>query len=66
MTRADNASDVATTNTEEVSNYGLNLFYSPTDKLSFGMEYIRAKRELENGNDGDLKRLQFTGKYVFE
>ena len=65
MTSADNPGDVAGTNTEEVSNYSANLFYSPTPKLSFGVELFKAERELENGDDGDLRRLQFTGKYVF-
>ncbi|WP_461481742.1 DcaP family trimeric outer membrane transporter [Porticoccus sp.] len=66
MTKADNPDSVADTSTEEVSNYALNLFYSPTTNLSFGVEYFKAERELENGDDGDLKRLQFTGKYVFQ
>lgn len=65
MSSADNSNDVADTNTEEVSNYSANLFYSPTKKLSFGVEFMKAERELENGDDGDLKRVQFTGKYVF-
>lgn len=65
MTSADNSSDIDDTNTEEVSNYSANLFYSPTKKLSFGVEFMKAERELENGDDGDLRRIQFTGKYVF-
>ena len=65
MSSADNSSDIADTNTEEVSNYSANLFYSPTKKLSFGVEFMKAERELENGDDGDLRRVQFTGKYTF-
>ena len=66
MTEADNPSSVSETNTEEVSNYLVNLFYSPTEKLSFGVEYMNAERDLENGDDGELKRVQVTGKYVFQ
>jgi outer membrane DcaP-like protein len=65
MTSADNPDDISDTNTKEVNNFALNLFYSPTEKLSFGVELMKAERELENGDDGDLRRLQLTGKYVF-
>lgn len=65
MSSADNPSGVSATNTEEVNSYSLNLFYSPTQKLSFGVELFEAERELENGDSGDLRRLQFTGKYTF-
>jgi hypothetical protein len=39
--------------------------YSPTKNLTFGGEYILAEREVENGADGDLNRLQFTSKWAF-
>ena len=65
ITSVDNPDSVSTLNNESVSNYSANLFYSPTKKLSFGMEFLKAERELENGDSGELKRLQFTGKYVF-
>ncbi len=43
----------------------LNLNYLPTPTMSIGGEYIYAKKELEDGRDGDLNRLQFAVKYVF-
>lgn len=43
----------------------VNLFYSPVDALSFGIEYLAAEREIESGDSGRLDRLQFTGKYSF-
>jgi hypothetical protein len=43
----------------------INLFYSATDKLTFGGEYAHANRELESGADGNLDRLQFTAKLDF-
>lgn len=56
---------VADTNTETVQNFNVSLVYSPLPKLDFGGAFIFADRELENGDDGDLTRLQFTGKYSF-
>lgn len=42
-----------------------NLLYSPSSELTFGAEYAFAKKELENGLDGDMNRLQFSAKYAF-
>jgi hypothetical protein len=42
-----------------------NIFYSPLPKLDIGAEYRYAVRELENGTDGDLSRLELTTKYSF-
>jgi hypothetical protein len=33
--------------------------------LTFGIEFLRAKRELESGADGNINRVQFSGKYMF-
>lgn len=46
-------------------SFTLNLIYSPLPKLDIGAEYRMATRELENGADGDLDRLQLTTKYSF-
>ncbi len=62
---ADLGDGVADTNTETVQNYNVSLVYSPLPKLDFGGALIFAERELENGDDGDLTRLQFTAKYSF-
>jgi len=51
--------------TAKVSSYSANLLYSPVAKLSFGVEYRHATRELESGADGALDRLQFSSKYAF-
>jgi hypothetical protein len=42
-----------------------NLIYSPLPKLDVGAEYRHAQRELENGTDGKLDRIQLTTKYSF-
>lgn len=43
----------------------INLFYTPVDSLSFGIEYLMAEREIESGASGRLDRVQFTSKYSF-
>lgn len=65
MTVSDNPDTVALTTNESVSNANLNLIYSPTKNLSFGGEYIYADRELESGDEGKMKRLQFMAKWAF-
>ena len=62
---ADLGDGVADTNTETLQNFNLSLVYSPLPKLDFGGALIFAERELDNGEDGDLSRLQFTAKYSF-
>ncbi len=42
-----------------------NLFYSPLPKLDIGAEYRYGIREIENGTDGSISRLQLTTKYSF-
>jgi hypothetical protein len=51
--------------TKKASSVHVNLIYNPLPKLDFGIEFMMADRELENGDDGDLKRLQFSAKYGF-
>ena len=45
--------------------YHANLNWLPAPKLSIGGELIYAKREVEDGRDGDLSRIQFAVKYAF-
>ena len=42
-----------------------NIIYSVTPKLDIGAEYLHANREVEDGRDGNLDRLQFMAKYSF-
>ena len=65
---ADNNSDLFAISgdpTETSQSYSANILYSPVKKLTFGVEYKHAERELESGTDGDMDRLQFSAKYVF-
>ncbi|MEL1265816.1 DcaP family trimeric outer membrane transporter [Pseudoxanthomonas putridarboris] len=43
----------------------VNLIYTPLPKLDVGAELIWGKRELENGDSGELNRLQTHIKYTF-
>ncbi len=58
-------SKTGTALTKSVQSASLNLLYSPVAKLTFGAELRHANRELENGQDGDLDRLQFSAKYSY-
>ncbi len=62
----DNDTDLSgTAVTESVRSYAVNLIYSPLPKLDVGAEFRVARRELESGADGDLRRLHFLVRYSF-
>ena len=42
-----------------------NLKYDPVPELRLGIEYSWANRELLNGTNGSLNRIQFSAKYRF-
>ena len=51
--------------TREVRSVHANLIYSLNPKIDVGVELIRADRELDNGDDGAMNKLQFSAKYGF-
>jgi len=51
--------------TDQVYSVHANLIYTPAPKLDIGLELIYANRRLENGLDGDMRRVQFSTKYSF-
>ncbi|NRA28942.1 MAG: hypothetical protein HRU11_01680 [Parvularculaceae bacterium] len=51
--------------TDTVTSLHANLIYSLTSKIDIGAEYIRADRELENGAEGAMNKLQFSARYGF-
>lgn len=66
MFNADN--DIALTGgkvTAKTESMRINLLYSPVANITVGAEYAHAMRELENGQQGDMDRLQFSAKYAF-
>ncbi|MDZ4077368.1 MULTISPECIES: DcaP family trimeric outer membrane transporter [Hydrocarboniphaga] len=63
---ADNDTALTGTNvTRRVRSATVNLLYSPFSRLTLGMEYRHAQRELEDGRDGQLDRVQFSSRYSF-
>ena len=69
MSQADNPgqSDFSPTNSlaESYQSAHASLWYMPAPKYSMGGELIYATKEMEDGRDGDLSRLQFAVKYAF-
>jgi hypothetical protein len=64
--KADN--DVELTGTgvnKSAHSASVNLLYSPEPDLTFGVELMRANRELESGADGSFNRIQFSAVYNF-
>ena len=51
--------------TRDAKSFHINLIYSPVPKMDFGIEYMLANRKVESGADGDLHRVQLSGKYAF-
>ena len=50
---------------ENVFSTNLNLIWSPSLNASFGLEWLYGYRELEDGRNGNLNRLQLTSMYKF-
>ncbi len=51
--------------TNNVGSVSFDSFYSPIKPLTLGLGYRYGRRELENGQAGDLNRLQFSAQYNF-
>ena len=43
----------------------LNVIWSPVPQTNLGVEYVRGRRETENGQSGTLNRLQASAQYLF-
>ncbi|MFN9737514.1 MAG: DcaP family trimeric outer membrane transporter [Pseudomonadota bacterium] len=51
--------------TESVRSVSANVFWTPLPKLDLGAELRFARRKLESGADGDLRRLHLVARYSF-
>lgn len=50
---------------EQYQSVHANLIWSPIPRINMGIEYIYAYREVENGDDGDMNRVQAGFQYKF-
>ncbi|MEQ3632920.1 DcaP family trimeric outer membrane transporter [Thalassolituus sp.] len=65
MLTADYDSAAPTTSTTDISSVRVNLMYNPVEPITYGVEYSMATREIDNGANGDMSRLQVSAKYSF-
>ena len=50
---------------ESIYNWSVNWLTSPVPKLTYGVEFIQAGRETNDGREGEATRIQFSTKYAF-
>jgi len=63
--KADNPAIAGLLVTNNVGSISFDTFYSPIKPLTLGLGYRYGRRELENGQSGDINRLQFSSQYNF-
>ena len=63
--QADNPDEAGDNAAKSYNTFHANLIYKPTAALDLGGEIIYGDKELENGDDGDINRIQFSAKYVY-
>lgn len=56
---------VAALSSKKSQSARVNLMYSPSKELTYGVEFSNASRERVNGEDGSFNRLHVTAKYAF-
>lgn len=62
--RSDQPGFAASANRQAQSLHA-NLLWSPIMQTTIGLEYIYANRELVNGQNGELQRVQFSTRFNF-
>jgi len=64
--KADDPTELQGTDlTEETFSVHANLMYNPVPNTRLGIEYIRGEREVYDGRDGELNRIQFSAMVSF-
>lgn len=66
MSRSRPVDAVSELMTESAASIQANLFWSPVPELSVGFEYLHARQQLLNGQDGELNRFMFSTRYTLE
>ncbi|MET0071276.1 MAG: DcaP family trimeric outer membrane transporter [Candidatus Thiodiazotropha sp.] len=61
----DNPSIAPGSLNEGANSIQVNLIYSPAKPITLGVMYLKGELEKENGDDGELDRIQFAAKYSF-
>ncbi len=62
---SEHTSAVAGAVNKNAESAHLNVMWSPFTRTNFGLEYIYARRETQDGQSGKLNRLQASAQYVF-
>ncbi|MGE5337468.1 MAG: DcaP family trimeric outer membrane transporter [Gemmatimonadota bacterium] len=62
---SEHTSEVAGNVNKNAESAHLNVIWSPFAQTNFGLEYIYARRETQDGQSGQLHRLQAAAQYLF-
>jgi outer membrane murein-binding lipoprotein Lpp len=62
---ADYPPFVAQSVSKQAQSVHVNLLWSPLLQATIGLEYIYGLRQLENGQEGDLQRVEFSTRFSF-
>jgi hypothetical protein len=63
---ADQDTSIAPSSVDKLfASSHVNLLWSPTLEMTLGLEWLHGYRKLENGQDGNIDRLQFSAVYKF-
>lgn len=63
--KSRNPAGTAGTVNRSAESAHLNLIWSPVPQTNVGLEYVAARRQIENGQSGRLNRLQASVQYLF-
>ncbi|RKZ61399.1 MAG: porin [Gammaproteobacteria bacterium] len=61
----DNPTGATGTENKSADSVQINYLWSPVKPVTYGVMYLLANRETENGDEGKLSRIQFAATYKF-